>query len=95
MFVQVRCNGIRALGIFLKIIDVPDEGNSTASLVEDAISIIAKQATTGNFMKVLHILCLYVHSLISFSFRTDGILVTHAATCFRTRLYCAHIPIGW
>ncbi|EFX85475.1 hypothetical protein DAPPUDRAFT_314210 [Daphnia pulex] len=49
---KVRCNGIRALGIFVKIItDVPTQGSDTANLLEKAISVVAKQATTGNFMK--------------------------------------------
>ncbi|KZS17905.1 HEAT repeat-containing protein 6 [Daphnia magna] len=49
---KVRCNGIRALGIFVKIIpDVPSQGSETAILLDQAISVIAKQATIGNFMK--------------------------------------------
>jgi hypothetical protein len=49
----VRCNGIRALGIFVKIVtNVPTQGSETAILLEKAISVVAKQATTGNFMKV-------------------------------------------
>lgn len=56
LFFQVRCNGIRALGIFVKIItDVPTQGSETAILLDQAISIVAKQATVGNFMKVLWI----------------------------------------
>lgn len=53
-FVQVRCNGIRALGIFLKIVvDIPVEGSDTAMLLDQAISMVTKQATSGNFMKVI------------------------------------------
>ncbi|KAK4004717.1 hypothetical protein OUZ56_006443 [Daphnia magna] len=49
---KVRCNGIRALGIFVKIIpDVPSQGSETAILLDQAISVIAKQTTIGNFMK--------------------------------------------
>lgn len=49
----MRCNGFRALGIFLKIVkDIPTDGDQTAILFDQGISIIVKQATTGNFMKV-------------------------------------------
>lgn len=55
-YLEVRCNGIRALGIFVKIMpDIPSPGSDTAILLDQAISVIAKQATTGNFMKVLTI----------------------------------------
>ena len=42
----------------MKIItDVPTQGSETAILLDQAISIVAKQATVGNFMKVVfHIL---------------------------------------
>lgn len=37
----------------MKIVaDVPTQGSEKAILLDQAISIIAKQATTGNFMKV-------------------------------------------
>lgn len=50
--IKVRCNGSRALGIFLKIVkDIPTDGDRTAVLFDQGISIIVKQATTGNFMK--------------------------------------------
>lgn len=52
----MRCNGFRALGIFLKIVkDIPTDGDRTAVLFDQGISIIVKQATTGNFMKVIFI----------------------------------------
>ena len=43
---------VRALGIFLKLVTViPAEGCETSLLLDQAISIVIKQVTTGNFMK--------------------------------------------
>jgi hypothetical protein len=46
--------------------DILTYGSDTANLMEKAISVVAKQATTGNFMKVIS----------SFPFSMHGYLLT-------------------
>jgi len=35
------------------VVDIPAEGSDTAVLLDQAISIVTKQATSGNYMKVI------------------------------------------
>ena len=49
----MRGNGVRALGILLKLVgQVNVENAGTVLLLEEAVSVIVKQVTTGSLMKV-------------------------------------------